>query len=99
MGERLSGSTPKKGAREIGEAWKRALKRAGIENYRFHDNRHTWASILRQAGVPLDQLQEMGGWQSEKMVRRYAHLAPQQIARNAAILEQVFSKNITLLSQ
>ncbi|MCH6088537.1 site-specific integrase, partial [Salmonella enterica] len=55
---------------------KAALRRAGIDDFRFHDLRHTWASWLVQAGVPLSVLQEMGGWESIEMVRRYAHLAP-----------------------
>ena len=42
-------------------AWRAALKRAGIEDFRFHDLRHTWASWLVQAGVPISVLQEMGG--------------------------------------
>jgi len=50
-------------------AWRAGLKRAGIENFRFHDLRHTWASWLVQSGVPLSALQEMGGWESVEMVR------------------------------
>lgn len=57
-------------------AWNATCRRAGIEDFRFHDLRHTWASWLIQSGVPLSVLQEMGGWESIEMVRRYAHLAP-----------------------
>ncbi len=55
-------------------AWYKALKRCGIENFRWHDLRHTWASWHAQAGTPLFVLQELGGWESTEMVRRYAHL-------------------------
>lgn len=54
--------------------WRSALKRAGIENFRWHDLRHTWASWLVQSGTPMYDLQEMGGWKSSEMVRRYAKL-------------------------
>lgn len=57
------------------KAWKNALKRAGIDNFRWHDLRHTWASWLRQNDVPTWVLQELGGWKSEVMVRRYAHMS------------------------
>jgi integrase len=42
-------------------AWNIGLKAPGIEDFRFHDLRHTWASWLIQSGVPLSALQEMGG--------------------------------------
>jgi integrase len=42
-------------------AWKRALQRAGIRDFRWHDLRHTWASWHVQAGTPLQVLQELGG--------------------------------------
>lgn len=64
-------------------AWREALKRAGIEDFRWHDLRHTWASWLAQQGTPLNVLQELGGWETEAMVRRYAHLAPAQLIEHS----------------
>ena len=73
------------------KAWTKALKRAGIEDFRWHDLRHTWASWLTQNGVPLNALQEMGAWQSAEMVRRYAHLAPEQFIRHAQVVDQLMA--------
>jgi integrase len=62
------------------KAWYKALQRAGIEGFRWHDLRHTWASWHVQSGTPLFALQELAGWETEKMVRRYAHLASEHLA-------------------
>jgi integrase len=62
------------------KTWYAAQKRAGIENFRWHDLRHTWASWHVQNGTPMFALQEMGGWESPEMVRRYAHLAADHLA-------------------
>ena len=59
-----------------GNAWRKALKRAGIPNFRFHDLRHTWATWQARAGTPLLVLQQLGGWRSIQMVQRYAHHQP-----------------------
>ncbi|KEA52745.1 integrase [Mangrovibacter sp. MFB070] len=80
-------------------AWRNALKRAGIEDFRFHDLRHTWASWLIQSGVPLSVLQEMGGWESIDMVRRYAHLAPNHLSEHAKKIDAIFSESDTKKSQ
>lgn len=61
-------------------AWYKALKRAGIHNFRWHDLRHTWASWHVQNGTPLFVLQELGGWESAEMVRRYAHFSVSSLA-------------------
>jgi integrase len=62
------------------KAWRQALKRVGIEDFRWHDLRHTWASWHVQAGTPLPVLQELGGWQVLEMVLKYAHLASDHLA-------------------
>ncbi|MFC5475918.1 tyrosine-type recombinase/integrase [Paraherbaspirillum soli] len=67
-------------------AWYKALKRAGISDFRWHDLRHTWASWHVQNGTPLFALQELGGWESEEMVRRYAHFSVGNLAAFAANL-------------
>lgn len=71
------------------KAWRNALKRAGIADFRWHDLRHTWASWLIQNGTPLYDLQERDGWKSAAMVRRYAHLAPAHMARHAAVVDRL----------
>ncbi|MGM7959432.1 tyrosine-type recombinase/integrase [Yersinia enterocolitica] len=80
-------------------AWRLALKRAGIDNFRFHDLRHTWASWLVQAGVPLTVLQEMGGWESIEMVQRYAHLAPRHLSAHAKQIDSIFGGHVPNSSQ
>jgi len=62
------------------KAWRAGLARAKIEDFRWHDLRHTWASWHVQNGTPLHVLQELGGWESYEMVRRYAHLSAQHLA-------------------
>jgi integrase len=62
------------------KAWYKALERAGIQNFRWHDLRHTWTSWHVQNATPLAVLQELGGWETPAMVRRYAHLPAEHLA-------------------
>jgi integrase len=69
-------------------AWRKALKRAGINEFRWHDLRHTWASWHVQNGTRLEVLKELGGWADLTMVMRYAHLSSdhlQEYADNASL--------------
>jgi integrase len=50
-----------------------ALRRAGIENFRVHDCRHTWATWHYAAHKDLIALQKLGGWRTLAMCTRYAH--------------------------
>jgi len=62
------------------KGWRKALAKADIVNFRWHDLRHTWASWHVQQGTPFAVLQELGGWESSEMVRRYAHLGKEHAA-------------------
>lgn len=65
--------------RANGKAFRKALERADIENFRWHDLRHTWATWHVQRGTPLEILQELGGWTDYKMVKRYAHYSHEHL--------------------
>jgi integrase len=66
------------------------LRRAGIEAFRFHDLRHTWASWHVMSGTSLQELMELGGWKSYEMVLRYAHLAPEHLSAAAQRIERTW---------
>lgn len=72
---------------EIDANWYRTLRRAGL-NVRFHDTRHTFASRLTQAGVPLKVVMELLGHKTMKMTERYAHLAPENLRDAVAFLDR-----------
>jgi len=61
--------------------WYRALDKAQIPNFRFHDLRHTAASYLTMNGSPLNEVAEILGHKDINMVMRYAHLSPQHSAK------------------
>ena len=79
--------------------WYAALKRANINNFKWHDLRHTWASWHVMAGTPLEVLQKLGGWAKLEMVMRYAHLAPSFIAGFANNVKPPVTATVTNWSQ
>jgi integrase len=66
-------------AGRLGRDWQRwfeqAVRLAGVRNLRWHDLRHSFASRLAMAGVPLRTITELLGHKTLGMVMRYAHLA------------------------
>ncbi|GAB62737.1 putative phage integrase [Candidatus Jettenia caeni] len=79
--------------------FKKALRRAEIEDFRFHDLRHCFASWNRQSGVDLDTLAELMGHKDTRMTRRYAHITPVHLKKAVELLEKSYSEYSTKLAQ
>lgn len=67
------------------KGFRAACERAGIDNFRIHDLRHTFASWLVMAGVSLYVVKDLLGHSSITVTERYAHLAP-HVGRSAVQL-------------
>ncbi len=63
------------------KAFRNAVKKAGIDDFHWHDLRHTWASWHVMNDTPLHVLQKLGGWSSYEMVLRYAHLSTSHLQK------------------
>jgi integrase len=81
--------SPKTGGKmdNCDNSWDGILKKAGIENFRWHDMRHDFASQLVMRGVDLNTVRELMGHADLKMTLRYAHLAPENKMRAVEVLD------------
>ena len=69
----------------------RACRDAGVEDFSFHDCRHTYASHLRMNGADLDDIRRLLGHSDLRMTIRYAHLSQDHLAQAAARLNGVLT--------
>ncbi|MBO6809245.1 site-specific integrase [Thalassospira sp.] len=74
---------------EIRKHWYNAIEQAEIEDFRFHDLRHSAASYLAMNGATLAEIAEVLGHKTLQMVKRYAHLSDQH---TAAVVERMNKK-------
>ncbi len=65
---------------QVRDSWAKAREACGLQHVRWHDLRHTCASWLVMAGVPLHTVSEVLGHSSMAMTRRYAHLSPEHLS-------------------
>lgn len=73
--------------RDVRRSFKRALRKAGITGFRFHDARHHMASWYVMEGGNILHLQKILGHESVQMTERYAHLAPDFIEAATRVLD------------
>ena len=85
---------PKPGARSgrqrVDRSFKTVLKKARIEDFRFHDLRHTFASWFMMNGGDLYELAKILGHSNIKVTERYAKLAKSHIARTGTTARQMW---------
>lgn len=76
---------------DIKKGFSAALNRAGIEDFRFHDLRHTFGSHLVMQGVDLKTVQQVMGHKDIKMTMRYSHLSPEYVQEAIERLDKVWT--------
>jgi len=69
-------------------AFRGAIRLCRIENFHFHDLRHTFATRLVQSGIDLYKVQCLLGHKSPIMTQRYAHHYPESLREGVEMLER-----------
>ena len=78
------------GRQRVEGSFEDLLERAGIEDFRFHDLRHTFASWYMMNGGDLYELAKIFGHSNIKMTERYVKLARQHIARTGSTAREMW---------
>lgn len=84
--------------RNLLRAFYPAMETAKIENFRFHDLRHTFATRLVQAGVDLYTVSKLLGHKDVRMTQRYAHHCPESLRGGVEVLDKI-STNLVQSAQ
>lgn len=64
---------------QIGKVFRRFSRGAGLKDFRFHDLRHHGATMALNAGFTAPIVMALGGWKTERMMRRYAAVTDQTL--------------------
>lgn len=80
----LSGRIVPLSPEALRHAWDRALRRAGIEGLHFHDLRHEAVSRFFEKGLSVPEAALISGHRDYRMLFRYTHLRPEDVARKLA---------------
>ena len=82
------------GKRNLFRAFDNARIRAKVQNFRFHDLRHTFATRLVQKGADLYKVQKLGRWKTLSMVTRYGHHNAESLRSVIEIMDEGIEKGI-----
>ena len=79
--------------RQVNTSWAGLMERAKIENFKFHDLRHDYASRLVMAGTPLYTVARLLGHSDSHTSERYSHLAPDHLRDAVAKLDALETRS------
>lgn len=87
------GDTPEGHLGDVKNPWETLLKRAKVQNLKWHDMRHDFGSQLAMAGVDILTIKKLMCHADLRMTLVYAHLSPQHINLATEKLSELYSKN------
>ena len=73
------------------QAFDKVTAKTGLEDFRFHDLRHTFATRLVQNGVDLYKVKELLGHKTISMTMRYAHHYPESLRSSIEVLDNCYN--------
>ena len=79
----IAGKVPGRYATDLQAPWRRIRARAGLDDVRIHDLRHTYASNAVSSGMPIQMVGRLLGHTQIQTTMRYAHLADDPVRRAA----------------
>ena len=74
--------------------WDRIRQRAGLEDVRLHDLRHSFASFLVNGGVSLYIVQALLGHANARTTQRYAHLASDTLTQATVVVDKIVAPSL-----
>ena len=75
----------------IEKAWQKIRSRAGLQDVRIHDLRHSFASFALKQGLDLYQIAKLLGHKNIRTTTRYAHLAKEDLIKASDIVGEIFT--------
>jgi integrase len=87
------GGLKKRDNAHVYRSFREAVEKSGIEDFRYHDLRHCFASHLVMQGIDLNTVRELMGHKGIAMTLRYSHLAPGHKSKAVNMLDRVLSQN------
>jgi integrase len=81
----------------LGATFRRALEKAKITDFRFHDLRHCFATRMAQEGIDIYKISKLLGHKDIKMTQRYAHHCPESLRSAVEVLG--FDYNLTTVEE
>ncbi|HME44484.1 MAG TPA: site-specific integrase [Syntrophorhabdales bacterium] len=87
----ISGKVFPIAVRSLRAAFDKTLEKARIEDFHFHDLRHTFATRLVQNGVDLYKVKELLGHKTIAMTMRYSHHYPESLRSSVEVLDRCYN--------